>query len=253
MILSMHLTTAFATATCGADLRADAPSILGSARRTFPVVYLQLLRSPILRTVALAEDKTYREHRSFLLTAIGIFCLLFLPTLFAAAAAAGPEAHVSEGMQTLMKVLSQVGVYVGATITFLLAFGLFRYFSREPRSLQAYFKLYCLAFGLVMPMYAAYEFITRHMLGVTGMSSLNGPMTAAQWATPSTILAVVLALLLWSYFIAIHRRFWRLPLWKAGVLYVVAATASYQLTFWLMYAVGSGVAQVLITSGVLQT
>jgi len=199
MILSMHRTTAFAgsqaTATCGdcgtpaggnfcsrcgADLRADAPSILGSARRTFPVVYLQLLRSPILRTVALAEDKTYREHLSFLLTAIGIFCLLFLPTLFAAAAAAGPEAHVSEGMQTLMKVLSQAGVYVGATMTFLLAFGLFRYFSREPRSLQAYFKLYCLAFGLVMPMYAAYEFITRHMLGVTGMSSLNGPMTAAQ-------------------------------------------------------------------------
>jgi hypothetical protein len=272
MILSMQRRTAFAgsqaTATCadcgtpaggnfcsscGADLRADAPSILGSARRTFPVVYLQLLRSPILRTVALAEDKTYREHLSFLLTAIGIFCLLFLPTLFAAAAAAGPEAHVSEGMQTLMKVLSQAGVYVGATITFLLAFGLFRYFSREPRSLQAYFKLYCLAFGLVMPMYAAYEFITRHMLGVTGMSSLNGPMTAAQWATPSTILAVVLALLLWSYFIAIHRRFWRLPLWKAGVLYVVAATASYQLTFWLMYAVGYGVAKALITSGVLQT
>ena len=142
MILSMHRTTAFAgsqaTATCadcgmpaggnfcsscGADLRADAPSILGSARRTFPVVYLQLLRSPILRTVALAEDKTYREHLSFLLTAIGIFCLLFLPTLFAAAAAAGPEAHVSEGMQTLMKVLSQAGVYVGATMTFLLRSG----------------------------------------------------------------------------------------------------------------------------------
>jgi hypothetical protein len=268
MILSMHRATAFAEShatacadcgapaggnfcsSCGADLRADAPSILGSARRTFPVVYLQLLRSPILRTVALAEDKTYREHLSFLLTAIGIFCLLFLPTLFAAATAAGPEAHVSEGMQTLMKLLSQAGVYVGATITFLLAFGLFRYFSREPRSLQAYFKLYCLAFGLVMPMYAAYEFITRHMLGVTGMSSLNGPMTDAQW---STILAVVLALLLWAYFIAIHRRFWRLPLWKAGVLYVVAATASYQLTFWLMYAVGYGVAKLLITSGMLQS
>ena len=88
MILSMHRTTAFAgsqatstcadcgaaaggnfCSSCGADLRADAPSILGSARRTFPVVYLQLLRSPILRTVALAEDKTYREHLSFLLTA----------------------------------------------------------------------------------------------------------------------------------------------------------------------------------------
>jgi hypothetical protein len=79
---------------CGVDLRADASSILGSARRPFPVVYLQLLRSPIMRTVAFAEDKTYREHLSFLLTAIGIFCLLFLPTLFAAAAAAGPEAHV---------------------------------------------------------------------------------------------------------------------------------------------------------------
>lgn len=272
MILSMQGRTAFAarqaTATCadcgaaaggnfcsscGADLREGAPRLLGSVRRSFPVVYLQLLRSPVVGTVALAEDKTYREHLSFLLTAIGIFCLLFLPTLFQAAAEAGPGAHVSESLQTLMKVLSQAGVYVGAAITFMLAFGLFRYFSREPRSLQAYFKLYCLAFGLVMPMYATYEFVTRHVLGVTGMSSFNGPMTVAQWATPSAIIAAALALLLWAYFIAIHRRFWRLPLWKAGVLYVVAATASYQLTFWLMYAVGYGVAKLLITLGALQT
>ena len=235
--------------TCGADLREGALGIFGLARRSFPAVYLQLLRAPVKATVAFAEDRTYRAYLSFLLTSIALFCLLMLPTLFEAPAAAGPGAHVSDGMQTLMRVLSQAGVYIGNAISVLIAYGLFRYFSPEPRSLQAYFKLYCIAFGFVMPIYAAYEFLARHLLGVTGMSSLG---TVVQW-TPSALFAAAFALVLWAYFVAIHRRFWRLPLWKATVLYVAAATASYQLSFWLMYAVGYGTARVLIAHGLLQS
>jgi hypothetical protein len=47
--------------------------------------------------------------------------------------------------------------------------------------------------------------------------------------------------------------FWRLPLWKAVVLYVIAATSSYQLSFWLMYGVGLVTTKVLLASGFLQT
>ncbi len=264
----MHGTTAFveprATATCadcgtaaagnfcsacGADLREHGLAFFGLGRRSFPAVYMQLLGAPIQGTVQLAEDRTYRTHLSFLLTSIALFCLLMLPTLFGAAAAAGPAAHVSESMQNLMRVLSQVGAYIGTAITFLIAYGLFRYFAREPRTLAAYFKLYCLAFGFVMPIYAAYEFVARHLLGATGISSLN---TVTQW-TPSALLAAAVALVLWAYFIAIHQRFWRLPLWKAAVLYVVAATSSYQMSFWLMYAIGHVTAQVLIAHGLVQT
>jgi hypothetical protein len=264
----MHGTTAFAepraTATCadcgtgaagnfcsacGADLREHGLAFFGLGRRSFPAVYLQLLSAPIRGTVQLAEDKTYRMHLSFLLTSLAIFCLLMLPTLFGAAAAAGPAAHVSESMQTLMRTLSQVGAYIGTAITFLIAYGLFRYFAREPRTLPAYFKLYCVGFGFVMPIYAVYEFVARHLLGVTGISSLN---SVTVW-TPSAVLAAAVALVLWAYFIAIHQRFWRLPLWKAVVLYVVAATSSYQLSFWLMYAVGRVTSEVLLANGFLQT
>jgi hypothetical protein len=122
---------------CGADLREHGLAIFGLGRRSFPAVYLQLLSAPIQNTVGLAEDKTYRTHLSFLLTSLAIFCLLMLPTLFGAATAAGPAAHVSESMQSVMRILSQVGAYIGTAITFLIAYGLFRYFSRELRSLPA--------------------------------------------------------------------------------------------------------------------
>lgn len=266
MILPMHGTTTFVQpratcadcgtavagnfcSTCGADLREGALGLFGFARRSFPAVYLHLLAAPVKATVALAEDRTYRTHLSFLLTSIAVFCLLMLPTLFQAAAAAAPAAHISESMQNLMRVLSQAGAYIGTAISFLIAFGLFRYFAREPRTLVAYFKLYCLAFGFVMPIYATYEFVARHLLGVTGISSLG---TVTQW-TPSALLAAAFALVLWAYFIAIHQRFWRLSLWKAILLYVAAATASYQLSFWLMYVIGQVTAKVLLAHGFLQT
>ena len=119
--------------------------------------------------MALAEDPTYRQHVSFLLTGIADL----LPALGADSfcTSADPDRRrrpMSESMQTLMKVLSQVGVYVGAAITFVLAYALFRYFAKEPRTLKAYFKLYCLAFGFIMPLYAVYEFVARGLLGGTG-------------------------------------------------------------------------------------
>jgi len=243
--------------TCGADLRQGAFGILGSVtapvRRSFPAVYLKLLRAPVRHTVALAEDPTYRAHVSFLLTGIAIFCLLFVPILMRASLPVAGAAPVSESMQTLLKVLSQVGVYVGAAITFGLAYGLFRYFTRVPRTLNAYFKLYCIAFGFVMPLYAAYEFVARGLFGGVGMSSFNGPMTAEQWSTPTALVSIGLALLLWGYFVAIHRRFWSMPLWKATVLYVIAAVVSYKLSFWLMFYVGYVTAGTLISSGLLTT
>lgn len=243
--------------TCGADLRESAFGILGAVatpvRRSFPAVYLKLLRAPVRHTVALAEDPSYRAHVSFLLTGIAIFSLLLVPIFMHASLPAAGAAPVSEGMQTLMKVLSQVGVYIGSAITFGLAFGLFRYFARVPRTLTAYFKLYCIAFGFIMPLYATYEFVARGLLGGSGMSSFSDQMTGAQWATPTALVSLGLALLLWAYFIAIHRRFWKMPVWKATVLYVIAAIVSDKLSFWLMFYVGYFTRSVLISSGLLAT
>ena len=117
--------------------------------------------------------------------------------------------HVSESMQTLMKILSQVGIYVGMAITFALAYALFRYFAKVKRPFRAYFKLYCLALGFIAPIYGAYEFVVRRMLGGVGMSSFGSPDDGGRdWLSPSAMASVALALLLWAYFIAIHRRFW---------------------------------------------
>ncbi len=243
--------------TCGADLRRSAFGILGAVaapvRRSFPAVYLKLLRAPVRHTVALAEDPSYRAQVSFLLTGIAIFCLLFVPILMHASVPATGAAPVSESMQNLMKVLSQVGVYVGSAITFGLAYGLFRTFARVPRTLNAYFKLYCIAFGFVMPLYAAYEFAARGLLGGIGMSSFNGPMTEAQWLTPTALASLALTLLLWAYFVAVHRRFWSLPLWKATLLYVISAVVSYKVSFWVMYVLGYVTTSVLISQGLLTT
>ena len=67
-------------ASCGADLRESSLGFLGQAvapvRRSFPVVYLKLLRAPIRQTVAFAEDPSYRGHISFALAGIAIYCLL---------------------------------------------------------------------------------------------------------------------------------------------------------------------------------
>jgi hypothetical protein len=236
-------------------MRTGALGVLGDVtapvQRSFPAVYLRLLRAPVRETVALAEDRTYRSHLSFLLSGIAVFCLLFVPILLNSVVPAAESAQISESMQTLMTVLSQVGVYVGAVITFGLAYGLFRYFAKEPRTLKAYFKLYCLAFGFIMPLYAVYEFASRSLLGVTGMSSFNETANPVNWAEPATLIAMALALILWAYFIAIHRRFWHMSLLRAGTLYVVAAIASYQLSYWAMYFVGYWTAAALIAAGVV--
>lgn len=240
---------------CGADLRRGALGILGDvtrpARTSFPAVYWRLLRSPIKATVSIVEDPAYRSHVSFLLSGIAVFCLLFVPILLKSTMPAGAS-QVSESMQTLMKVLSQVGVYVGAAITFFIAFLLYRWFAKEPRTLRAYFKLYCLAFGFVMPLYALYEFLARGVLGGVGMSSLNEVTQPEHLAAPVTLASLMLVLLLWAYFIAIHRRFWRMSVWRAGVLYVVAAVSSYQISFWFMYVIGYVIAALLISAGVVK-
>lgn len=240
---------------CGADLRAGAAGMLGAiagpVRQSFPAVYLKLLRSPIKTVVALAEDPTYRGHVSFLLAALAIYCLLFLPIILQMAVPGGESAQISPSLRTLMKILAQVGLYVGVAITFALGYALFRFFAKEPRPLQGYFKLYCLAWGFIAPIYAVYEYVARTLLGGTGMSSFNGPMMPEQWATPSAALAVVLALTLLAYFLAIHRRFWRMPLWKTVPLYLVAAITSNKLGYWLMFYVGYWTAYLLAAYGIV--
>lgn len=239
---------------CGADLRAGSGVMGGvsnAAVHSVPITYLRILGSPVKGTVGLAEDPTYRSHLSFLLTGIGIFCLLFMPILMNTSIEAAHGAPVSESMQNLMKVMSQIGVYVGALITFGLAYGLFRYFAKEPRTLKEYLKLYCLAFGFILPLYAVYEYASRVLLGVTGMSSFNESMLPNQWAQPATWLAAALTLAVWAYFIAIHRRFWRMSVWRAGALYSVASISSYHLSYWLMYFVGYWTAAILVGAGVV--
>ena len=125
-------------------------------RRSFPAVYLKILRAPIRQTVAFAEDPSYRGYVSFALAGIAIYLLFIVPIVVRTVAP--PGTNVSESMLTLMKVLSQVGVYVGMAITFLLSFAVFRYFASVKRPFHAYFKLYCLALGFVAPIYGIYEY-----------------------------------------------------------------------------------------------
>src|SRR6185312_15697648 len=76
---------------CGADLRESSLSFLGRTaapvRRSFPAGYL-----------------------SFALAGIAVYLLLIVPIVIRQVAP--PGTNVSESMLTLMKVLSQVGVYV---------------------------------------------------------------------------------------------------------------------------------------------
>ncbi len=136
---------------------------------------MKLLRAPVRQTVAFAEDRSYRGHISFALAGIAIYVLLFVPIVMSMVVPAGGNVQVSESMQTLMKVLSQVGIYVGMAITFGLAYALFRYFASVKRPFHAYFKLYCLALGFMAPIYGAYEFIVRGMLGGISMSIIRRP------------------------------------------------------------------------------
>jgi len=240
---------------CGADLRESSLGFLGQVaapiRRSFPAVYLKLLRAPVRQTVALAEDRSYRGHISFALAGIAIYVLLFVPIVMSMVVPAGSNVHVSESMQTLMKVLSQVGIYVGMAITFGLAYALFRYFALVKRPFHAYFKLYCLALGFMAPIYGAYEFVVHGMLGGISMSSLGAPMADADWLSPSALTSIALALLLWIYFVAIHRRFWSMPVWKATGLYLVASVVSNKVGYWVMWWVGFYSAKVLNAAGIV--
>ena len=242
---------------CGADLRAGSGvlgAVGGNVNTSYPATYLRILMSPVKATVALADDPSYRQHLSFLLASIAIFSLIMVPFFLQSADPSGDAARYSESAQTMMKVLSQAGIYVGAIITFLFAFGLFRFFSKgdQKRTLKSYLKLYCLAFGFVMPPYAAYDYIARGVLGATGLSSFSvSDPTPEQMVTPAFAVAMVASLLLWAYFIAIHRRFWRMSVWRAGALYSVAAIASHQIGFWLMYFVGYWVAYLAVRYGIV--
>lgn len=241
---------------CGADLRMPATGMLRAiaapVRYSFPAVYLRLLRSPVKATVALAEDPAYRANVSFLLTGLAIYFVLFLPIFLRMFAPGGDTANISPSMLTLMKVLFQFNLYLAAAITFSLGYVLFRYLSKVARPLRSYFKLYCLAWGFIAPLYAVYEYVTRGVLGVTGMSTFNGPtMTLEQWARPSTALAVVLILAQVAFFVAIHARFWRMRARWALPLYLAALLTSNSISYWLSLYIGQWSGQVLTAYGIV--
>lgn len=239
---------------CGADLRRSSLGFLGQAaapvRRSFPAVYLKILRAPIRQTVAFAEDPSYRGYISFALAGIAVYLLLIVPIVIKQVAP--PGANVSESMLTLMKILSQVGVYVGMAISFLLAFAVFRIFAPQKRRFHAYFKLYCLALGFVAPIYGIYEFVVRSLLGGVSMSSFGSAMTATDWESPTAWLSLAFIALAFAYFIGIHRRFWSMPVWKAAVLYVSASYVSGNAGFYLMWYVGWYSAYVLTAAGIVK-
>jgi hypothetical protein len=240
---------------CGADLRQGSGVlgvVSGVSRYGFPATYLRILRSPVKATVALAEDPAYRQHISFLLSGLAIFCVIMVPFFLKNADPNGAMAHYSDSMQTLLKVLSQIGVYAGAVITFVLGWLLFHFFAKTPRTLNMYLKLYCVAFGFIVPIYAIYDYVARGVLGGTGLSSFVGQSpTPEQMMTAPFFVSLAVSLLIWAYFIAIHRRFWQMPVWKAGALYTVASMVSYQASYWIMYVVGYWAAVILIRAGIV--
>jgi hypothetical protein len=242
-------------ASCGADMHGGSGvlgAVAGAARHSFPTTYLRILHSPVKETVNLAEDPAYRRHISFLLSGLAVFCVIMVPFFLQSADPAGAAVQYSESMQTLMKVLSQVGVYAGAAITFVLGYALFHFFAKSKRSIKGYLKLYCLAYGFIMPPYALYDYVVRGMLGSTGLSSFiaQEPTTEQILSVPFAV-SFALSLLIWAYFIAIHKRFWHMSVWKAGALYSVASLGSYQAAYWVMYYVGYYVAVILIGAGVV--
>jgi hypothetical protein len=261
---------------CGADHRKSSIAFLGSAvapvRRSFPVVYLKILRAPIRTTVAFAEDPTYRNYLSFALTGIAIYCLFMVPVVMNIVVPAGGNVHVSESLMSLMKVLSQVGVYVGTVITFFVVYGAFRLFAPARRSLPAYFKLFCLALGFTAPINASYEFLATQVLHGVGMTAVVG--LAAQWAiawgqhfageaqpglqaaqaallTPTALASLALYIALVGYAIGIHRRYWRMSVWTAGPLYMGASFVSSFVGYVLMWWVGFYTASILTAAGVV--
>ncbi len=187
---------------CGADLRESSLSFLGrtavAMRRSVPAVYLKILRAPIGETVAFARDPSYRSYLSFALAGIALYVLLIVPIVMQQVAP--PGTNVSESLLMLMKILSQVGVYVGMAITFLLAFLVFRLFSQVQRPFHAYFKLYAIALGFVAPIYGVYEFVARSVLGGVGTSSISAQITLDDWLKPTAwaSMALMVAMLVYS-------------------------------------------------------
>lgn len=240
---------------CGADLRQSALGFLGQAaapvRRSFPIVYMKLLRAPIRTTAALAEDRTYRNYLSFALAGVAIYCLFIVPVVMGIVAPADGNVHFSESMLTLMRILSQVGVYVGIVITFGLGYFVFRLFSPVKRPLHEYFKLFCLALGFTAPISGAYEFIVTKMFHGTGLTAFNVQLTPEALATPTGISSLVLALAMLVYSIGIHRRFWSMAVWKATLLYLATSWVSNQAGYYLMWYVGFYAARVLIAAGIV--
>ncbi len=240
---------------CGADLRKSSLGFLGSAvapvRRSFPVVYLKLLRAPIRGTVAFAEDPSYRNYVSFALTGIALYCLFMVPVVMNAIAPAGGPVHVSESLATLMKALSQIGVYVGIVITFLLAFGVFRLVSRVKRPFRAYFKLFCMALGFTAPINGAYEFVVVRVFHGVGTTAFNSQLTTEALLTPTGLTSLAVLVVMFSYYVGIHRRFWDMPVWKAAPLYYVSSLVSNLIGPWLMWWIGFYSAGVLIAAGIV--
>jgi hypothetical protein len=239
---------------CGADLRESSLSFLGRTaapvRRSFPAVYLKILRAPIRQTVDFTEDPSYRGYLSFALAGIAVYLLLIVPIVIRQVAP--PGTNVSESMLTLMKVLSQVGVYVGMAIAFLMAFLVFRLFSRVKRPFHAYFKLYAMALGFVAPIYGVYEFVARSVLGGVGMSSFSAQMTVDDWLKPTAWVSVALIVAMFVYFIGIHRRFWQMPVWKAALLYLPASYVANVISYQMMWYVGWYSAYVLAAAGIVK-
>ena len=239
---------------CGADLRESSLSFLGRTaapvRRSFPAVYVKILRAPIRQTVAFTEDPSYRGYVSFALAGIALYLLLIVPIVIQQVAP--PGTNVSESLLTLMKILSQVGVYAGMIVTFLLAFLVFRLFSQVQRPFHAYFKLYAIALGFVAPIYAIYEFVARSVLGGVGMSSFSAQMTPDDWLKPTAWVSVALIVAMLVYFIGIHRRFWQMPVWKAALLYLPASYVANVISYQMMWYVGWYSAYVLSAAGIVK-
>jgi hypothetical protein len=239
---------------CGADLRQSSLSFLGRTaapvRRSFLAVYLKILRAPIRQTVAFTDDPSYRGYLSFALAGIAVYLLLIVPIVMQQVAP--PGTNVSESMLTLMKILSQVGVYVGMIITFALAFFVFRVFSPVKRPLHAYLKLYAIALGFMAPIYGIYEFVARSVLGGVGTSSFSAQMAADDWMKPSAWVSITVIVAMLVYFIGIHRRFWQMPAWKAALLYLPASYVSGVVGYQLMWYVGWYSAYVLSAAGIVK-
>jgi len=243
-------------AVCGTDLRPPTAGLLGSlvesaGRDSYVTVYLQLLGAPIRGVIARAEDPSYRRHLAFLLTSIGMFAAVFIPTLFRVYVSSGRE--ISAERKAWAALTSQLGIYIGTAITIVMLYYTFRLIARERKPFRQYLKLWAIWAGFMLPIYALMHVVVQ-VLGddMRAASMLVAPGQGDGALTPAFLLALGTIIVLIVYGAIVHARYWRVAMWKAVPAYLAANVGAYHVSYWVAFYVAVLLSHIALAVGYLR-